>query len=290
VQKHFKRMKQLVVAVLAAFSMVSCQKVLENEAEKNYELNEKEIQSYISANNLTMEKSATGLYYKFTATNPTGLKPNIGDQISIHYTLFKLNGVGAKIDSTERLKDKPFTYVYGVNSLIPGMDEALSIMRTGDRALLLMNHFLAFGAQSDNILPAYSALGADVELVKVRNENQQIDDYITEKKLTVTEVTSTGLRFIQTTTSTDAKVAPGDVVRVKYTGKLLNDKQFDSGEIQVRLGGGGVIKGFEEGISKLRYNEKATLIFPSSLGYGVQGSGNVIMPYSPLLFEIEVLK
>lgn len=287
-REHFKRMKQLFMAVVAALSLVSCQKMLENEAEKNYELNEQAIQSYISTNKLTMEKSATGLYYKFTATNPSGVKANVGDQVSIHYTLFKLNGV--KLDSTERLKNKPFSYIYGVNSLIPGMDEAINIMKTGERTLLLMNHFLAFGAQSDDILPAYSAIGADLELVKVRTESQQIDDYIAEKKLTVTELSSTGLRLIRTVTTADAKVAAGDVVKVKYTGKLLSDKQFDSGEIQVRVGGGGVIKGFEEGISKMRYNEKATLIFPSGLGYGTQGSGTVILPYTPLLFEVEVVK
>ena len=82
----------------------------------------------------------------------------------------------------------------------------------------------------------------------------------------------------------------GEVVNVKYTGKLLTDKQFDTGQIQVRVGSGGVIKGFDEGISKLRYNEKATLIFPSSLGYGTQGSGSTIRPYAPLLFEVEVVK
>ena len=58
-------MKQLVIAVLAAFSMVSCQKILENEAEVKYEENEREIQSYISGSNTTFQKSATGLYYNF---------------------------------------------------------------------------------------------------------------------------------------------------------------------------------------------------------------------------------
>jgi FKBP-type peptidyl-prolyl cis-trans isomerase len=153
-----------------------------------------------------------------------------------------------------------------------------------------MNHYLAFGSQSDDILPAYSAVRADVELLKVRNEDQQIADYITDKKLTLTEKTASGLRFIRTSTSTEAQVMTGEVVNVKYTGKLLTDKQFDTGQIQVRVGSGGVIKGFDEGISKLRYNEKATLIFPSSLGYGTQGSGSTIRPYAPLLFEVEVVK
>lgn len=281
-------MKQLVVAVLAALSLVSCQKVLENEAEKNYALNETAIQNYITNNKLTMQKSASGLYYNITKTNPNGTKPNIGDEVAIHYTLFKMSG--AKFDSTERLKNTPFAYTYGVNALIPGMDEGISMMRKGERALLLMNHYLAFGSQSDDILPAYSAVGADVEIVRVRSEEQQIEDYIQDKKLTVTEKTSSGLRFIQTTTTTNAQVKVGDIVLVKYTGKLLTDKQFDTGDIQVRVGAGSVIKGFDEGISKLKIGEKAMLIFPSSLGYGTQGSGSAIRPYAPLMFEVEIVK
>lgn len=281
-------MKQLVVAVLAALSLVSCQKVLENEAEKNYALNETAIQNYITNNKLTMQKSASGLYYNITKTNPNGTKPNIGDEVAIHYILFKMSG--AKFDSTERLKNTPFAYTYGVNALIPGMDEGISMMRKGERALLLMNHYLAFGSQSDDILPAYSAVGTDVEIVRVRSEEQQIEDYIQDKKLTVTEKTSSGLRFIQTTTTTNAQVKVGDIVLVKYTGKLLTDKQFDTGEIQVRVGAGGVIKGFDEGISKLKIGEKAMLIFPSSLGYGTQGSGSAIRPYAPLMFEVEIVK
>lgn len=283
-------MKQIVLAVMAAVFLVSCQNMLDNEGQKNLELNEQAIQNYITSKKLTMEKSpsGSGLYYTYLKSNSGGTKPKVGDEVAIHYTLFTLQDV--KFDSTERVANKPLTYIYGVNSLIAGMDEAMSIMRTGDRMLLLMNHFLAFGSQSDNILPAYSAIGADLELMSVRTEDQRIEDYITTKQLTVTELSSTGLRFIRTATTTENKVAAGEVVKVKYTGKLLNDKQFDSGEIQVRVGGGGVIKGFDEGVSKMRYNEKAILVFPSSLGYGTQGSGTTIMPYAPLVFEVEVVK
>jgi len=278
---------QLFAAVLAAFSVVSCQSMLENDVQKNLEQNELEIQNYISSKQLTMQKSISGLYYNIVKTNASGQKPNVGDEVSIHYVLFKMSG--AKFDSTERSKNAPFYYIYGVNRLIPGLDEGISMMRQGEAGLFLMNNTLAFGSQSDAILPAYSAVGAEVEIVKVRNEDQQIEDYIKDKSLSLTEKTSSGLRFIQTSTTTNAQVKIGDVVSVKYTGKLLTDKQFDTGEIAVKIGAGGVIRGFEEGISKMRLGEKATLIFPSSLGYGTSGSGNVIRPYAPLLFEVEIV-
>jgi FKBP-type peptidyl-prolyl cis-trans isomerase len=49
-----------------------------------------------------------------------------------------------------------------------------------------------------------------------------------------------------------------------------------------------VIKGFEEAVLKLKLNEKAKIILPSSLAYGA--NGNTTIPgYSPLYFEIEVV-
>ncbi|MDP5120465.1 MAG: FKBP-type peptidyl-prolyl cis-trans isomerase [Spirosomaceae bacterium] len=49
------------------------------------------------------------------------------------------------------------------------------------------------------------------------------------------------------------------------------------------------MKGFDEGIAKLKVGEKGTLIFPSSLGYGAQGAGGDIPGNAPLSFDIEVL-
>jgi len=119
-------------------------------------------------------------------------------------------------------------------------------------------------------------------------EDEQIESYITSKNLVVTEKTSSGLRFIRTTASTGAMVLAGQTVSVKYAGKLLSDTQFDAGTFAFRLGAGSVIKGFDEGIAKMKVGEKATLIFPSSIGYGASGSGS-IPGNAPLLFDIEVL-
>ncbi len=121
-------------------------------------------------------------------------------------------------------------------------------------------------------------------------EEQQINNYITEKNLTITETTSSGLRFILTkANATGAALNKGQTVTVKYAGKLLSGKQFDAGTFDFVLGGGRVIKGFDEGIAKLKVGEAGTLIFPSSLGYGALGAGGDIPGNTPLLFDIEVI-
>lgn len=120
-------------------------------------------------------------------------------------------------------------------------------------------------------------------------EEEQIESYISTKKLVVTEKTSSGLRYIRTLASTGASLIAGQTITVKYAGRLLSDKQFDAGTFSFKLGAGQVVGGFDEGIAKMKVGEKATIIFPSSLGYGSQGAGSTIPANAPLVFDIEVV-
>lgn len=280
-------MKKIVAVTCLAVSLVACNKVLESDYEKGLKDNEVAIQNYITAQKLTVKKTETGLYYQKLKENPSGQAFKLGEELTIHFTLYNLRG--AVLDSTDRVANKPFSFPYGGSRLLPGMEEGLWLTKTGEKIQVLMNHSLAYGSQSSDLLPAYSPLGATMELLKVRNETQQIDDYVAAKKLTITEITTSGLRFIRTASSTEDLLKMGQLVQVKYTGKLLNDKTFDSGQFGFTLGGGGAIKGFEEGIAKMRKGEKAILVFASDLGYGAKGA-STIPGYSPLFFEVEVLK
>lgn len=120
-------------------------------------------------------------------------------------------------------------------------------------------------------------------------EDEQIEAFIAKKSLVVTEKTPSGLRYIRTKANPSGSViAKGKNVTLNYTGRLLTDKKFDSGSFSFVLGGGRVIQGFDEGIAKMRVGETASIVFPSSLGYGSKGTSG-IPGNSPLIFEIEVL-
>jgi FKBP-type peptidyl-prolyl cis-trans isomerase len=99
----------------------------------------------------------------------------------------------------------------------------------------------------------------------------------------------------------------GDTVSVNYIGKTLDKKIFDTSIEQVArdngifsagrkyqplryaVGYGFTITGFEFAISMMHAGEKATVIFPSRLGYGTQASGG-IPSNSPLIFELELVQ
>jgi FKBP-type peptidyl-prolyl cis-trans isomerase FklB len=99
----------------------------------------------------------------------------------------------------------------------------------------------------------------------------------------------------------------GDTVSVNYIGKTLDKKIFDTSIEQVArdngifsaarkyqplryaVGYGFTITGFEFALSMMHAGEKATVIFPSRLGYGSQASGG-IPANSPLIFELELVQ
>jgi FKBP-type peptidyl-prolyl cis-trans isomerase len=106
--------------------------------------------------------------------------------------------------------------------------------------------------------------------------------------------TASGLTYIVTKQGNGAQLKAGDNVIVNYTGLLTNGQRFDSsldrGEpFSFQLGAGSVIKGWDEGIQKLRVGDHATFIIPSSLAYGERGAGGVIPPGATLIFIIEVV-
>lgn len=124
-------------------------------------------------------------------------------------------------------------------------------------------------------------------------EKKVIDQYVADKKLAPTSTTD-GLLYLIKKEGKGEKPMPGDTVVVKYTGKLLDGKVFDSSEgreaIRFPIGEGQVIKGWEEGIALLSKGTSATFIVPSHLGYGSNGAGNGIIPANAtLVFDVQLV-
>ena len=110
--------------------------------------------------------------------------------------------------------------------------------------------------------------------------------------------TASGLQYEDTVTGTGAEAAAGQHVSVHYTGWLYNDgkqgAKFDSSKdrndpYQFGLGGGMVIKGWDEGVQGMKVGGTRRLVIPAALGYGARGAGGVIPPNATLLFEVELL-
>ena len=107
--------------------------------------------------------------------------------------------------------------------------------------------------------------------------------------------TPSGLIYVITKRSTGELPRAGQTVVVNYTGLLGTGVKFDSSldrgqTLKFPLGKGRVIKGWDEGIGKLRVGEQATLIIPPHLAYGPKGAGGgLIPPDATLIFIVELI-
>lgn len=109
------------------------------------------------------------------------------------------------------------------------------------------------------------------------------------------------LQRIDEKNGTGAVASAGSDVTVHYTGWLYDEKakdkrgeKFDSsvdrGEpFTFPLGGGQVIRGWDDGVAGMRVGGKRLLLIPSHYGYGSDGAGGVIPPNASLVFEVELL-
>jgi FKBP-type peptidyl-prolyl cis-trans isomerase FkpA len=90
-------------------------------------------------------------------------------------------------------------------------------------------------------------------------------------------------------------------ITVHYTGWLYDpakpdnkgekfDSSLDRNEPFVFfLGGGQVIRGWDEGFAGMKVGGKRTLIIPPEMGYGARGAGGLIPPNATLIFDVELL-
>lgn len=82
---------------------------------------------------------------------------------------------------------------------------------------------------------------------------------------------------------------PTDVVEVRYEGKLIDDKVFDSsGEQPATLPLQQMVKGFSTALVKMPVGSKWKIYIPYNLGYGELGRGPVT-PFATLIFEVELV-
>ncbi|MBR6379558.1 MAG: FKBP-type peptidyl-prolyl cis-trans isomerase [Fibrobacter sp.] len=104
--------------------------------------------------------------------------------------------------------------------------------------------------------------------------------------------TESGLQYKVITEGTGATPSDSDVVKVHYTGTLLDGTKFDSsvdrGE-PLEFPIGAVIPGWTEMLKLMKVGEKVTAWIPSDLAYGPRGRGPQIPGNSMLIFEMELI-
>ena len=124
----------------------------------------------------------------------------------------------------------------------------------------------------------------------VRTESIQIDDFISRHGWHMIE-TPTGLRYNVYVQGSGPQCKKGSIVTLLYSITLLTgDTVYSSrsdGPLIFEAGKGQVISGLEEAILFMRVGDRAKIIIPSHLAYGLIGDQNKINHKASLVYDLE---
>lgn len=295
--------KHLVIATAAAISLASCSESSPFEGYK---------------------KSEAGVTYKFFNHDEAGATPKEGDGVGITFTFKKQSNDSLLGDSKNASQDGSgvMKYILPKSSFAGSIEDGIMMMAKGDSASFIISadSFYLKNQKMNALPPGFKPgehLKVNIKIVEMKNkkeleENQRqqqaemekertrlqgeeqpsFDKYLADNKITA-KPTASGLIYVEEKKGKGVFPKPGDTVVVHYAGTLLSGQEFDNsfkrGEpITFPLGSGMVIQGWEEGLQLMNKGAKGKLIIPSSLAYGGQGNRG-IAPYSPLVFEVEMV-
>ena len=259
------------------------------------------------------KQTADGLYYRFEVQNKDAQQVQEGDVLVGEMTLrLDTTVLLSNVGRTERLMPAIPSYD-GV------LHEGLLMMHVGDKVTFAIEaDSMAKFMQPNQMPPMYEQgkgmkfyyeinlqdivtkeefaeeqanYQAQMEQVR-QQEPELIANYVKENNIKA-QPTADGLYIIVKKAGKGTKVAVGRQVAMHYTGRLLDGTVFDSSigkePLSYVVGQMGLIRGWEEGVMGQSEGSQLQLIIPSAMGYGSQGAGQQIPPYSPLVFDIEIV-
>ena len=255
--------------------------------------------------------TGTGLYYK-EIVKGTGKALEMNDVVRVKLAYYINDSL---LFTTDNLPEPAYDLIH--ESIFQGdLYEGFKMMHVGDSMSFMINADSVFRKQfRAPVLPEFvtpeAYLRWEVKVEDAMTEEafqqkkmdeaaalqQQANDlfkaYLSANGIT-TEPQESGLVYVCTKPGKGPKPGYKQHVKVHYTGKLLDGTVFDSsverGEpIEFELGVGQVIPGWDEGIALMSKGEKGVLYIPSNLAYGARQAGELIKPYSNLMFEVELV-
>nr|MBI1232262.1 FKBP-type peptidyl-prolyl cis-trans isomerase [Cytophagales bacterium] len=167
----------LVLLGLGAF--VSCVSEEEN-LEAIFEQDRQKIETFVQSFDIEHRKETvgeSGVVLLITETNESGRLPVNGDTVRVDYTGYLLDGTifdtsVKSIAEEEGLFNpnrpyEPFSVRLGMSAVIVGWHIALSRLREGEKATVLIPSFYGYGTTDNGPIPRNSVLVFDLDVVSV---------------------------------------------------------------------------------------------------------------------------
>jgi FKBP-type peptidyl-prolyl cis-trans isomerase len=269
----------------------------------------------------------TGVRYIMLKHNNKGNKASMGDVAFVQLLMISSKDSILR-DSHKNNRDSTGSIpVMLKHSFVGCLEDGIALMSAGDSARFSINtdslYLKRFNKQQ---LPPYEIPGAhdtfNVKLVRFMTEDQlkeermakmkkmqeereksrldepaKIAKYLKDHNITV-KPTEDSLFFISRSGGSGETIKNGDSVEVAYTGYLLDGTIFDKsdhgpGNMTFKLAYGpnaDVIASWIKTLGTMRVGEKVKMLTPSKMAYGNRQASQLITPYCPLIFDIEVIR
>lgn len=271
--------------------------------------------------------TATGIQYQFFKHDEKGAKPVFGDYAEIMLTLKNAND-SVIYDARHRrnANDTSSTFKLILKKSFSGcLGQGITMMAAGDSASFRISaDSLYLKTFHSGVLPPYIKAGSfvtinvkllsfqtpeemaanldkqikerETEMEKLKAaEQSEIDKYLADSNIKA-KPESDGIYILQRVKGKGKPIKNGDSVEVKYSCTLLDGTLAETSD----LGGGKdtftlifgrdhFIKGFDDIIANLENGGSVKALLPSSVAYGDQTISHIIKPYTPLIYNVEII-
>jgi FKBP-type peptidyl-prolyl cis-trans isomerase FkpA len=234
----------------------------------------------------------------------SGAQLKLGDTVLMNVSQH-LDPKDSLLGESRKLVGRPVPVVLTAPKEKYDLMEGLALLKEGDSASFYipidsLPQHLPFGKKGDKLKITFAVVAKYSAAKQKTEEEGVIKSYLEKNNLKATP-TAEGVYVAVSQEGAGELPKPGDTVYVHYTGKTLDGKVFDSSldstlrpgmklePIKFPIGRGFVIKGWDEGLSTLKKGSKATLVIPSGLAYGLQGSPPAIPSNAVLVFEVQLV-
>jgi len=140
----------------------------------------------------------------------------------------------------------------------------------------------------------YDTVYTHIKILGFFNEREALLNHITRQGHRV-DTLQTGLYRTFFQRGQGKAIAKGDSVVMQYTGSLLNGTVFNTSRNKAKplaftYGKKDLLKGLSMGLKGLKPGAHVKLFMTSDYGYGKGGARPIIVPFSPLIYDIKVMK
>lgn len=264
------------------------------------------------------DQTDNGLYYKII-DDKEGVSPAEGDVMEVEM-VYRTENDSILFDS--RTEMYPVHLRVGKSFFHGDINEGIAMLSVGDSACFAVRadtfFLITVGAKAlPELLKPESYVFVDIKVKGLKTkaeyeaeralleeqvqgqleelkieEQTKLASYIVENKIKA-QPSKSGLYYIEQRAGSGQLIKKGQKIKVHYTGRFIDGQEFDSSvgyePIELTVGNGEVIDGWEEGLLLMKKGTKARLILPSSIAYGISDPKSPIPPYATLIFDMEII-